>query len=180
MRVCAYCTASARRAVRAATGVMPISSPPVLAATFDPRRLAGHDLLYFRLHGKPGAKAWYNDAGAAALTEDQVLSVDLGGAVAVVANCYGDQGPMARALYTAGASAVIAGLGSNYAGARRVVGTDLLVRWVILGLRMGMDVERALGLARMRLRMSSWRASDRDAAQFAVLGRRDVDEGEVV
>jgi len=180
VRVFAYCTAGARRAVRAATGVSPLTSPPVLAREFDPRWLEGHELLYFRLHGRPGANAWCNDAGSAALTADQVLAADLGGAVVVVANCYGDRGPMARALYAAGAAAAIAGSGPNYAAGRRVVGADLLVRWVILGLRMGLDVDRALSLARMRLRVSSWRASDRDAARFAVLGRRDVDEGEVV
>ena len=180
MRVFAYCTASARRAVSAATGVSPLSSPPVPAGMFEPRWLGGHDLLYFRLHGKPGANAWYNDAGSAALTEDQVLAADLGGAVVVVANCYGDGGPMVRALYAAGATAVIAGAGPNYAAVRRVVGADLLVRWVILGLRMGLGVDRALSLAQMRLKMSSWRASDRDAAQFVVLGRRDVEERDVV
>jgi len=178
MRVFAYCTTSARRAVSAATGVSPLSSPPALAATFEPLWLEGHDLLYFRLHGKPGANAWYNDAGSAALTEDQVLAADLGGAVVVVANCYGDGGPMVRALYAAGATAVIAG--PNYAAVRRVVGADLLVRWVILGLRMGLGVDRALSLAQMRLKMSSWRPSDRDAAQFVVLGRRDVEERDVV
>jgi len=180
MRVFAYCTASARRAVRAATGVVPISSPPALAGTFEPRWLEGHDLVYVRLHGRPGGRGWYNDDGGISLLQHQVAAADLSGAVVVVANCYGDRGPMVEALCAAGAAAVIAGSGPNYAGAKRVVGADLLVRWMILGMRMGLDVDRALSLARMRLRVSGWRASDRDAARFTVLGRRDVSEGEVV
>jgi len=180
VKVFAYCTDSARQAVRAATGVSPLSSPPVTAETFDPQWLEEQDLLYFRLHGKPNGCAWYNDAGAAALTRSRILSADLGGAVVVVANCYGDRGPMTDALYAAGASAVIAGAGPNYAAVQRVVGTDLLVRWLILGLGIGLVVDRALRLAQMRLRLSSWRASDRDAAKFKVLGGRDVDEGKVV
>lgn len=144
------------------------------AETFEPRWLAGHDLVYVRLHGMPNGQAWYNDSGAVALTPSQVLQADLRGCVVVVANCYSDRGPMMGALLAAGADAVIAGPGPNYAGARRVVGTDLLVRWVIRGLRVGMDVGRAMWLARLRLRLSGWRASDYDAAQFAVLrGERD-------
>jgi len=180
VNVFAYCTDTARQAVRAATGVSPLSSPPVTAETLDTRWLEGHDLVYVRLHGLPGGRGWYNDAGEIALLEAQVAAADLSGSVVVVANCYGDRGPMAEALCAAGATAVIAGAGPNYAAAQRVVGTDLLVRWLILGMRMGLGVDRALRLARMRLRVSSWRASDRDAAQFMVLGRRDVEEREGV
>jgi hypothetical protein len=150
------------------------------AETFEPRWLAGHDLIYVRLHGIPNGHAWYNDRTAVALTAAQVLTADLVGAVVVVANCYGDRGPMVQALDAAGAAAVIAGPGSNYAASNRVVGADLLVRWVILGMQMGLDVERALRLARMRVRVSSWRASDRDAAGFTIVRRGHERERESI
>ena len=170
MKVFAYCTESARRAVRAATGTEPLTSPPINSGRFDPLALEGHDLLYFRLHGKPASAAWYGDDDIVALLPFQLWPVDLGGAVAIVANCYGAQSPMVRALYDAGARAVIGGSGENLAAAQKVIGTDLLVQWVIRMMRLGANVRRALKVARLRLWLTGWRASDRDAARFSLLG----------
>ena len=170
MRIFAYCTESARRAVRAATGTEPLTSPPARAANFNPAWLEGHDLLYFRLHGKVGRRGWYNDDGVIALAPVHVGLARLGGAVVVVANCYGAQSPLVRAFYDAGARAVIGGGGENLAAAQKVVGTDLLVQWVIRMMRLGANVRRALKVARLRLWLTGWRASDRDAARFSLLG----------
>jgi len=177
MHVFAYCTALARNAVRAATGVEPITSPPMIAGNFSPEWLEDHDLLYFRLHSlrNRGVKGWFGEDEnglAFALSEAQVLVANLGRAIVVVANCYGGDGdPMIEALYRAGASAVIAGRGPNVAAARRVVGTDMLVRWVIRGLEWRMSLEGALVLAQTRLLATSWRESDRDARQFKIVER---------
>jgi len=175
MRIFAYCTALAGAAVKAATGVEPITSPPMVAGNFSPEWLEDYDLLYFRLHSlrNRGVKGWFGEGRSGlqfALSETQVLAAELGGAVAVVANCYGGDGdPMIAALYKAGASAVIAGSGPNVAAARRVVGTDMLVRWVIRGLEWRMPVAGALQLAKTRLLATSWRESDRDARQFEIV-----------
>jgi hypothetical protein len=172
MNVFAYCTRAAREAVGAAVDASPLTSPPMRASRFDPQWLEGYDLLYFRLHGKPHSTAWYNDEGTMSLAPIQVARADLGGAVVVAATCYGaENGAMVRAFYEAGAALVIAGPGENVAAAERVVGVDLLVQWVIRLMRLGAGVERALQAARWRLRLTGWRASDRDAAQFAVVGR---------
>lgn len=170
MKIQAYCTCSARRAVRAATGTKPLTSPPLHIGRFDPAWLEGYDLLYFRLHGSPKGTVWFGDLKVPALNVDQVLGADLTGTTVVVANCYGDQGPITKALYTAGAVAVVAGPGKNLAARKRVVGVDLLVRWIIRLVRRGWSLNRAVQASRIRLRFTSWRASDRDAAQFHILG----------
>lgn len=175
MRVFAYCTALARDAVRAATGVEPITSPPMTAANFSPDWLEGHDLLYFRLHSawNRGIKGWFGESCEGlhfALSEAQILAADLAGSVIVVANCYGGNGdPMITALYRAGAGAVVAGTGQNIAAAKRVIGTDLLVRWVIQGLCVGISLRRALAVAKVRLAFTAWRRSDRDALAFGII-----------
>jgi hypothetical protein len=171
MKILAYCTYSARLAVGAALDASPLTSPPMRASEFDPQWLEGYDLLYFRLHGKPHSPAWYGDEHMA-LTPIQVSVADLDGVVVVAANCYGaENAQMVEAFYRSGARAVIAGPGENLAAVRRVVGTDLLVQWVIRLMKLGAGVERALQAARWRLRLTGWRASDRDAAQFAVVSR---------
>lgn len=177
MRIFAYCTEVAREAVGKATGILPVTSPPISAATFDLAWLEWQDLIYFRLHGWPGRVGWFGegvDGGEVlALTPVQLGMAHLDGAICVVANCYGaDDDPMVAALYRAGARAVIGGHGPNVAAARRVVGADLLAKWIILGLRLGFGVEGALRGARARLRLTSWRDSDKDAAEFEVIARK--------
>jgi len=141
----------------------------MIAAQFDPQWLEGHDLLYFRLHGLPGQVGWFGDNGLLALTRVHVDVADLGGAVVVVANCYSaDNDPMVDALRRAGSEAVIAGPGPNLAAGNKIVGTDLLVQWIIRGLRVGMGPRKALAVARMRLGLTAWRASDRDARGFRI------------
>ena len=179
MRILAYCIAPAREAVGAATGVAPLTSPPWTADLLVPERLQGYDLLYFRLNGLPDLpNTWFGQGPRGGLVPalhkehlDALEPDGLGGAVVVLANCYGAGSPMVREVYQAGASAVMAGYGPNWGAADRLVGTDLLVRWVILSLRTGFSAARALQLAKMRLAMSAWRAADRDAMQFTLIER---------
>jgi len=170
MNVLAYCTYTAREAVRKATGVEPLTSPPYDFANLPTHIFDGRDLIYFRLHGLPLARgAWYGDGPGSmppALTAHTIRNMDLTGAVVVVANCYGADDPLVMALYNAGAGAVIAGPGRNYASGEAVIGADLLVRWLIVGLRLGLNPGRALQLARMRLRLTSHRRADKDALEF--------------
>lgn len=169
MRVFAYCVRSAKRAVREAVGVDPITSPPTTAPHFNPLWLEGNDLIYFRLHGAKGFSSWFNDHGGLALDIAAVEIADLGGAVVVVANCYGASDPMIQALYMAGASTVIAGEGPNYGGRGYAIGTDLLTMWLRRGLELGISVPTSLAIARARLAMTAWRKSDRDAMAFRVM-----------
>jgi len=176
MRIFAYCTESARKAVAQATGVEPLTSPPVLANEFDPHWLSGHDLIYFRLHGIPSmSDIWLNDGRRAALYKATVARARLDGAVVVVANCYGmEQGDFLQAFYRAGAGAVITGPGENMAAANRVVGTDLLVKWLLFGLKAGLPLGYAVAGAKARLVATAFRASDRDALAFRIVQNEGV------
>jgi len=177
MKIFAYCTATARAAVRAATGVKPRTSPPLTANVFDSQWLTGYDLLYFRLHGhKSFPTLMFGDGQIPALIAGQIRAADLGGAIVVIANCYGTESPLVQAFYAAGASAVIAGYGPNIAAGNRVVGTDLLVKWLIRGLQMRLPVKRALAVAKARLLATSWRAADRDAREFTIMRRKHESE----
>ena len=175
MKVFAYCTQPAKRAVQRATGVEPLTSPPYAAGNFLPQYLEWHDLLYFRLHGDRGTPGtWWGENRAGnrydALTLSLVNQASLRGAVVVVANCYGaDDDPMVGAFYRSGASFVIAGPGPNYAAGSRVIGTDLLVMWLIRFMNWGAEVERALQWAKARLLMTGWRTTDRDALAFRII-----------
>jgi len=183
VRVFAYCTKQARGAVAAATGVEPVTSPPITARTFNPQWLEERDFLYFRLHGALGRVGWFNDAGELALTRIQVDVVDLRGVVVVVGNCYGADDPMIEAFYRAGARAVIAGAGLNVAAGNRVVGVDLLVKWLIRGMMMWgwgcTGMRRALALAKVRLALTGWRTSDRDARAFNIIKKKGKKDAEV-
>ncbi len=186
MRVFAYCTLTAREAVEKATGVRPLTSPPMLAQHFDPQRMEGYDLLYFRLHGfEDIPDTWFGEDGRGphlplalraaaikrypAMTASQLDDVDLGGAVVVIANCYGADSPLVAGFYQAGAAAVIAGSGPNLAAAQQVVGTDALVQALIAAMNWGFGVRRALILARARLLATIWRAADRDALELKIM-----------
>jgi hypothetical protein len=176
MNVFAYCTLVAADTVARATGVTPFTSPPWDAETFRPAWLAGRDLIYFRLHGLPGAyPVWFGEGADGNLTpafcRPNLGVADLGGATVVIANCYSTHGPLLQAFYDAGAGAVIAAPGENYAAGNVVLGADLLAKWVILGLRLGLSVERALQLAKTRLILTAWRISDRDALGFRIISR---------
>jgi len=171
MEVFAFCIFSARQAVRAATGVEPATSPPTFAASLDVRRLEDADLLYFRLHGSPFSPLiWYGDGGDPAVTPQSLDGLKLkAGAVVVIANCYGDTSPISRMFYEAGAGLVIAGGGGNYAEARRVVGTDRLVKVLIGAMRLGVRPTLALQAAKAAVGLRYWRRADRDAMQFHIL-----------
>ena len=157
MRTLAYCTEAAREAVWRAVGVEPLTSPP-LSAGCVPDVWAGADFVYVRLHGRPNVPdTWFGESAdgdaITALTIDDLGKVS---GVWLLANCYGAESPWVAALYRAGAQAVIAGNGSNYAARKRVVGTDLLARWLKHGLELGLPVQWALRLAKARVGLSKY------------------------
>lgn len=109
------------------SGVTPLTSPPLSFRDFDPQLMRGHELLFFKLHGLPGQSFWYGDGGISAVSAEQILSVDLSGAIAFVANCYGGaDAPMVQALIKQGVIAVVTGTGENTAGIRQAIGADII------------------------------------------------------
>ena len=175
MKVFAYCTRPARFAVAMATQSDPMVSPPMVAAGFESRLMIGAALIYIRLHGSKSKPAqWFgeDDDGRLwlALRADQLAGVRFERQpVVVIANCYGDKSAISQAFYNAGATAVIAGSGENYAAGRRVIGTDKLVQGIIDGLRQGMTPAGALNMAKRQLWLTAWRKPDRDALGFNIL-----------
>lgn len=154
MRTFAYCCASFLEATRKAAGVEPRLSPPTSMASFDLAWLEGRDLLYFDLHGQPGAEYWLGDHGIIALTAKQVRSVDLGGAVVFAVNCHlaDEDSPMLDALLDAGARYVIGGDGRNWAGTRGVYGASEVGMWMRRMMVVGYNPLRALALAKRIVR----------------------------
>jgi hypothetical protein len=149
MRIFAYCCLSFSESVQKATGVVPVTCPPLSAFggqgldRFPVCALEGHDLIYFKLHGLPGQPYWYGDDMTSAVTSDQLRAADLSGTVVFVANCHlwhrGKKGkgqPMLDALLDAGAEAVVGGGGENFGKRTKVYGADLLGKWFVMAYRL--------------------------------------------
>lgn len=173
MRIFAYCTLPSKNAVREATGIEPYTSPPLTVQLFDPIHLMA-DVIYIRLHGLPLIPTrWFGEDDdhnlIAALGQEHIRQVRLPSSVVILANCYGADSPMIKDFYDSGASAVIAGHGLNYAARNQVVGADKLAREVIEHLKRGDHIEQALGRAKMSLRLTAFRFSDRDALEFKIM-----------
>ena len=172
MRVFAYCAANYVDATRRAAGVEPLVCPPVNADTLDLVLLENNDLIFFNLHSLPDAFALMGTRAGTpiALRADQLRGVDLCGAVVFAETCYlGEpRHPMRAALLDAGASCVIAGAGRNWGSVTsKLKGADLLGLWVRRAMAARLPADRALSLARLRLRASAVRsASARDALNF--------------
>ena len=189
MRVFAFCAASFKQSVTKAAGVEPLLSPPVEAfgangPEFNPRWLSGYDFVYFKLHGLVAQPFWYGDGMITAITAEQLQSADLSGAVVFAANCNTwhpsrpgspyRQAPMLLALLQAGARAVVAGPGENYARARGIYSADLLG----LNFRRFLQffpVEQAFELAKVPVKIAS-RTDPRikDALEFQLFDTKGV------
>jgi hypothetical protein len=183
MRVVAYCAASFRESVTRAAGVDPLLSPPWVASALDVARLAGADLLYFKLHGLPGQPFWYGDGLVTALSAELVGGLDLSGSVVFVANCHlwqqredGIQSsPMLDALLSAGARAVVGGPGENYAKSREVHGADLLGLHFRQAIQLHLRPEFAFRVARAVVGLSKFQdLATADTLAFRCLGKEDL------
>lgn len=180
MNVLSYCCASFRGATHLASGVRPLVCPPVTWYTFPVGSLAGQDLIYLDLHGRPGDAQWYGDNDVVALNEHQVRRMDLSGVTVFAVNCYlGDtDSPMLDALLDAGARAVIGGSGENFAGENRLLGASLLGYWFRRAMEWHRPPEvaltvakRALWLTRLWARSPAHRQATDDALAFRVFVR---------
>jgi hypothetical protein len=147
-------------------------------------------MIYLDLHGQPGDTAWYGDDWIVALTEKQVRSVDLGGAVVFAVNCYlaDDESPMMDALLDAGAQYVIGGDGLNYGGASSMIGASKLGQRFRQFYALFGDPLRALSLAKRAVSMqrvlsnTAGRArieeADADTLEFRAFYRKPKEDRE--
>lgn len=179
MEVFAYCAKQFERSAQKASGVKPLTCPPVDSTYLEafPHYLEGNDFIYFDLHGRPGAPYWLGDDGHFALNARQLGKIDLSGAVVFATNCYlgNDDSPMLDALLAAGAKYVIAGSGPNFAPARSLAfGAGLLGLWVRRFLTLGMGVSTALSLAKKRVGLTGIvnKQVARDTVDFHLFTRR--------
>ena len=162
MKILAYCGQSFKDAAGQITGVEPLTCPPYSANDFDPRWLAGYDLLFFDFHGLPELDYWFEDdpitslpGRLVALTADQLRQASLKNSVVIALTCFlADQNsPMLDALLEAGAAYVIGGDGKNWASTKRATGAGLLAKRFIERLEAGQDVAKALAGAKRAVRM---------------------------
>ena len=159
MRVVAYCAHSFQNATERAAGVAPLTCPPLSEATWPTirRRIDGAEFIYLDLHGQENDAAWYGDDGIVAMTAEQLSTAQLADAVVFAVNCHlGDPGaPMARALFAAGVSHLIAGEGPNYGPpSGPLYGGPLLGLWLRRFFGIGFGVPKALRAAK---RVAAWR-----------------------
>jgi len=174
MQVVAYCDERYRSATAQAAGpgALVSTSPPLLDDGFSGSYLAGRlclaDLVYLNFHVLPGQEAWINTQGDVALSARTLRALDLRRAVVYMVNCYAGGG-MLEALRAAHPRAIVGGEGENLGGVSELAGADLLGLWFRRGLGLGLPPARALGMAKLRLRVSAQTASIKDALAFKQL-----------
>jgi len=152
MKTFAYCSRSFAQSVRQSAGVAPFTSPPLHKDSFLPATIEGYRLLYFKLHGIKYEPYWYGDNWLTALSADTIHVADLRGAVVFAANCHLPESPMLDALLAAGARAVVAGGGRNFAGVTAMRGADILGYYFRLMLQLHIPPKPALSMAKYALR----------------------------
>lgn len=173
MKICAVCARSFERSVQRVTGVKaPVTSPPLTLAEFPEGLLDGYEFYYFKLHGLADQPFWYGDDWLTAIATDTILKAKMAGAVVFVANCFLPESPMLDALLRSNVRAVIGGPGENYARPNRVDGADLLGKWLLAGLIMGLDVERAYRAAMVRVLLIRPRSEQAHVAKADTLAFR--------
>lgn len=187
MIVTAYCGQDWARAMRASTGVEPVTSPPLETGSAELyeflEEAARGDVLTLNLHGYEGTAEYYGQAekqvGPVALTADDVKAHDWDGTTVFLEICYSAaDGPANRTIPQAflerGALAVV---GSRTEAYGRMRGTfrwpgfdgeaDRLLNLFLFflkrkpGLGFG-GVFRSLVLARRTFRLWSWPLDEED------------------
>jgi hypothetical protein len=183
MYVVAYCSAPYEESTRQAAGVQPACCPPLSADNGGLSRLlqemAVAEFVYLDLHGFEGDRTTLYGGGdcqwTPALRVDQVRGLRLDRSVVVFAtSCYFPDSEFLEAFLNAGARAVIAGRGQNFAARRAVKGAALLGLWLRRGLSWGLSPGAALALAKTRSRLQfgpGAATSIRDALEFELWPR---------
>lgn len=183
MRTIAYCTEIAKRAVGKALQISPLTSPPLVAKSVTPKLLNDVNLAYFRLHGsESNTDVWFGEGEDGqkpiALRLEQIADWKLDGAVVVIANCHGSDSPFVQAFYDAGASIVMAAPGENYAAGARVLGGDMIARWILFWMRRSQSAQKALRRAKIAVRFSirTPRYVRKDTLEFQIIKNKTEDQ----
>ena len=179
MKVFAYCDQRYEEATRKVVGkgATVLTSPPIFAGDFNPEWWQGARFIYLDLHGfASGVYLYSGETGQwAALSLRTVGMSRLVGAVIFVTTCYLPQTPFLPALLAAGAEAVIAGDGENWANRETPAGAQALAARVLGELRRNAPVEQAVEAAKARLRFSwtalRYPAATQDARRFKIYRR---------
>lgn len=167
MKTIALCCWSRAAITKRAAGVTKIlTSPPVTILNFQPRMIEGADLLYIKLHGLPAQGYLYGDAWTTTVSATQIQSADLHGCTVFAAACHLPESPMLQAFFNAGARAVIAGHGSNYAGKHQVYGADLLGMTIRKLMAFRLPPQLAFRLAIARIKNARQDRYTRDTLEF--------------
>ena len=148
-----YCAQAWRRAAALTALRIPITSPPIMADTFNPAWMENKAILYFKLHGYPDDPDWYGldqqGRKVPALTPDLVREANLAGAVVVAAVCYSAGSEMQKAFFEAGVRAFFGSFKEVRGREDRPGEVDILVRYLLSILSRGQqDLSRALAKAR--------------------------------
>lgn len=176
MQVLALCCREYEQATRKAAGVDPLLPP------FRERIVCENGFVYIDMHGYREDRAFWCGADgpvpARVLTAAQVQRLCiLSGSVVFATTCYlgDDDSPLRDALFDAGAAAVIAGAGVNYATGKRPAYAARLGQFVRYGLSLGFSAERALGLAKILVLYTQYGGLARsDTMQFMVFGGKKI------
>jgi hypothetical protein len=167
MNTIAFCCWSYQSITKRAAGVTRIlTSPPITILDFKPEMIQGADLLYLKLHGLPAQAYLYGDGWTTAVSANQIATADLTGCTVFAAVCHLPDSPMLQAFFNAGARAVIAGHGSNYASRTRVYGADLLGLTIRKLMQLHIPPHIAYRLAIHRIKRAKQDRYTRDTLEF--------------
>jgi hypothetical protein len=148
-----------------------ITCPPLSLEDMVPQLFERQDLLYFNLHGVPSQPYYYGDDWVTAISADLIRKASLASCGVFLGACFTNrQHPMVRALFDAGAAYIVGGDGPNYGSGSSLIGSDLLGKWFVTFLRLGLGPDRALAAAKLRLKISlRLSAADADTLEFQIL-----------
>ena len=157
MRILAYCDKRYELVTR--EGVVGweadcLTSPPIFAGTFSPDWFQGYEFIYLDIHGQPSSVYLYSGPNQewAALSLKTVEAARIDGAVIFATTCFLPETKFLEAFLKAGARAVVAGEGENYAGRQNPAGAQSLAGQFLRQLKSGLSPETALEQAKIKLR----------------------------
>jgi hypothetical protein len=150
----AYACFSHRWATSRAAGIDPLTCPPASLDTFDPGLLAGHDFLYFALHGLPAQPYWYGDHWETAIGAEHFQDLNLKDTVVFTTACYfDDESPMFEALRACKPRMLVGGGGENLTRRQSLIGAHLLGYILRTTLETGLNPINAFSLAKQTLKL---------------------------
>lgn len=133
-----------RLSTRLATGVWPLTCPPLTAEAIQPAQLHA-PLLYIRLHGLPDQPFLYGDGWQTALAATWVAALKLPASLVFLEGCYGAQ--LAEAFMAGGARAVVGNNQPTFGRRLRLGPAQQIGRAWLRQLRLGWPVSLALRAA---------------------------------